>query len=53
MVLASLDADETIDHITEPDKVIRVNFTVKFERFFPKYLAAFFKALNQNQRASD
>ena len=46
MILASLDADEAIDHITEPDKVIRVNFTVKFERFFPKYLAAFFEALN-------
>ena len=53
MVLASLDADEAIYHITKPDKVFRVKFSVKFERFFSKYLAAFFKALNQNQRASD
>ena len=53
MVLASLDSDEAIDHITEPDKTFRVHFSVKFEVFFTKELGLFLEAVNQYQRASD
>lgn len=53
MVPASLDADEAINHITQPDKMFRVHFSVKFEGFFAKELETFFEAVNQYQRASD
>jgi hypothetical protein len=53
MVPASLDSDEAIYHITKRDKMFRVHFSIKFERFFAKELTTFFEATNQNQRASD
>jgi len=48
VVLASLHANEAINHIVQPNKVYRMDLTVKLEgSLFALNFEAFFKVVNQ------